>query len=92
MKGERRGRWTVKRDLYDWWLRRIWEEIRVGYRYRGVMTLAIYAKKCGIEEELCQDAYSLLLHYDEMSIEEVNRFTRPCLKNKYCTNTEYRIL
>ena len=40
------------------------------------MTLAIYAKKCGIEEELRQDVYSLLLPYDEMSIEEVNRFTR----------------
>ncbi len=48
----------------------------MGYRYHGVMTLAIYAKKCGIEEELRQDVYSLLLPYDEMSIEEVNRFTR----------------
>jgi len=77
VKGERRGRWTVKRDLYDWWLRRIRDEIRVGHRYHGVMTLAIYAKKCGIEEaELRRDAYSLLLPYDEMSIEEVNRFTR----------------
>ena len=56
---------------------RLWEASRVGYRYHGVMTLAIYAKKCGIEEaELCQDAYSLLLSYDEMSIEEVSRFTR----------------
>ena len=74
---ERRGRWTVKRDLYDWWLRRIRDEIRVGHRYHGVMTLAIYAKKCSIEEEeLRQDAYSLLLPYDEMSIEEVNRFTK----------------
>ena len=77
VKGERRGRWTVKRDLYDWWLRRIRDEIRVGHRYHGVMTLAVYAKKCGIEEaELRKDAYSLLLPYDEMSIEEVNRFTR----------------
>ena len=77
VKGERRGRWTVKRDLYDWWLRRIQDEIRVGHRYHGIMTLAIYAKKCGIEEEeLRQDAYSLILPYDEMSIEEVNRFTR----------------
>ena len=49
----------------------------MGHRYHGVMTLAIYAKKCGVEEaELRQDAYSLLLPYDEMSIEEVNRFTR----------------
>lgn len=77
VKGEHRGHWTVKRDLYDWWLRRIRDEIRVGHRYHGVMTLAIYAKKCGIEEaELRQDAYSLLQPYDEMSIEEVNRFTR----------------
>ena len=77
VNGERRGRWTVKRDLYDWWLRRIQDEIRVGHRYHGIMTLAIYAKKCGIEEEeLRQDAYSLLLPYDEMSVEEVNRFTR----------------
>ena len=77
VKKERRGRWTVKRDLYDWWLRRIRDEIRVGHRYHGVMTLAIYAKKCDIEEEeLRRDAYSLLLPYDEMSVEEVNRFTR----------------
>lgn len=77
VNGERRGRWTVKRDLYDWWLRRIRNEIRVGHRYHGVMTLAVYAKKCGIgEDELRRDAYSLLEPYDEMSIEEVNRFTR----------------
>lgn len=77
VKGDHRGCWTVKRDLYDWWLRRIREEIRVGHRYHGVMTLAIYAKKCGIEEsELRKDAYSLLLPYDAMSIEEVNRFTK----------------
>lgn len=76
MKGERRGRWTAKRDLYDWWLRRIRDEIRVGHRYHGIMTLAIYARKCGIEEdELRQDAYSLLQPYDEMSVEEINRFT-----------------
>lgn len=77
VNGERRGRWTVKRDLYDWWLRRIRDEIKVGHRYHGVMTLAIYAKKCGIEEtELRRDAYSLLQPYDDMSIEEVNRFTK----------------
>ena len=77
VNGERRGRWTVKRDLYDWWLRRIRDEIKVGHRYHGIMTLAVYAKKCGIDEaELRRDAYSLLGPYDEMSIEEVNRFTR----------------
>lgn len=76
VQGERRSRWTVKRDLYDWWFHRISDEIKVGHRYYGIMTLAIYAKKCGIsEEELRRDAFSLLKPYDEMSEEETNRFT-----------------
>ena len=74
---ERRGRWTVKRDLYDWWLHRIADEIRVGHRFYGIMTLAIYAKKCGIdEEELRQDAFALIKPYDDMSVEDINRFTK----------------
>ena len=77
VKKERRGRWTVKRDLYDWWLHRIGDEIRVGHRFYGIMTLAIYAKKCGIDEdELRQDAFSLLKPYDDMSVEDINRFTK----------------
>ena len=41
------------------------------------MTLAIYAKKCSIDEkELRKDAYSLLDIYDEMSVEDINRFTK----------------
>ncbi|MFR6440955.1 MAG: hypothetical protein ACLUPA_16880, partial [Phocaeicola massiliensis] len=77
VKKERRGRWTVKRDLYDWWLHRIADEIRVGHRFYGIMTLAIYAKKCGIdEEELRQDAFALIKPYDDMSVEDINRFTK----------------
>ena len=67
----------VKRDLYDWWLHRIEDEIRVGHRFYGIMTLAIYAKKCGIsEDELRQDAFTLLKPYDDMSVEDINRFTK----------------
>ena len=77
VKKERRGRWTVKRDLYDWWLHRIADEIRVGHRFYGIMTLAIYAKKCGIdEEELRHDAFALIKPYDDMSVEDINRFTK----------------
>ena len=77
MKKERRGRWTVKRDLYDWWLRRIADEIKVGHRFYGIMTLAIYAKKCDIDEdELREDAFGLLQRYDDMSVEDINRFTK----------------
>lgn len=40
------------------------------------MTLAIYAKKCYTEEsELLRYAYSLLEIYDDMSVEDINRFT-----------------
>ena len=77
VKKERRGRWTVKRDLYDWWLHRIADEIKVGHRFYGIMTLAIYAKKCNIDEaELRRDAFALLKPYDDMSEEDINRFTK----------------
>jgi len=77
VEGKPRGRWTVKRDLYDWWLRRLRNEVKVGHRFFAVMTLAIYAVKCGIdEEELRNDAYSLLEDYDAMSETEDNRFTQ----------------
>lgn len=77
VRHERRGRWIVKRDLYGWWPRCIGNGIRVGHRFYGIMTLAISAEKCGIEEdELRRDAFSLLRLYDEMSEEEINRFTQ----------------
>ena len=76
VRGERRGRWTVKRDLYDWWLRKIETEIHVGHRFYGIMTLAIYAVKCSIsEDELRRDADRLMKIFDDMSYEDSNRFT-----------------
>ena len=76
VRGERRGRWTVKRDLYDWWLRKIETEIHVGHRFYGIMMLAIYAVKCGIDEdELRRDADRLMKIFDDMSYEDSNRFT-----------------
>lgn len=76
VRGERRGRWTVKRDLYDWWLRKIETDIHVGHRFYGIMTLAIFAVKCSIdEEELRRDADRLMKIFDEMSYEDSNRFT-----------------
>lgn len=63
VEGKSAGRWTVKRDLYDWWLRKIKidEKLSVGHRYFCIAVLASYAVKCGIsEDELRKDAYSLL--------------------------------
>ncbi len=76
VRGEKRGRWTVKRALYDWWLRKIETDIHVGHRFYGIMTLAIYAVKCNIpEDELRRDAYTLLKIFDDMSYDNSNRFT-----------------
>lgn len=77
VKGEKKGRWKIKRDLYDWWLKKIkTEEVREGHRYFCIMCLAIYAVKCSISyEELKKDAYSLLDFMDELTISNDNHFT-----------------
>lgn len=57
---EPRG-WVCKRDLYEWWIRRIREGAVVGHRYYCLMCLAIYAQKCGIGyDELASDALALV--------------------------------
>lgn len=77
IKGENKGFWIVKRDLYDWWLRKIREGATVGHRYYCVMCLAIYALKCGISyEELEKDAYSLLEPFNALSDKRTNPFTK----------------
>lgn len=74
---QRRGTWTANRAVYDWWLKELKSKILVGHRYYGVMVLAIYAKKCGIEqEELENDAFELVDMLDTMTYEETNHFTR----------------
>lgn len=77
VEGKRKGRWIVKRDLYDWWLRKIKEGATVGHRYSCLSVLAAYAVKCDIDEdEVLNDALSLLPFLDEMSDDEHNRFTK----------------
>lgn len=76
VRGKPRGTWTCKRDLYDWWLKRLYE-IKEGHRYYGVMCLCIYAKKCGItREELEHDAFGLVDRLDILTTDEENHFTR----------------
>lgn len=76
-QGKNKGRWTCKRDLYDWWLRNIKGGASVGHRYYCLMILSIYAIKSGISyEELEKDCFSLLEPFDEMSDNNKNRFTK----------------
>ena len=71
------GTWQNKKDLYNWWLRRLQTEIATGHRYYGIMVLAIYAKKCGVSrEELESNAFDLLQRMEELTTDETNHFTR----------------
>lgn len=66
----KKGHWTCKRDLYDWWKRQIEAGATVGHRYFCIMALAIYAVKSGIElEELEKDAYNLIPYLSNMDDE-----------------------
>lgn len=70
-----KGTWQCKRDLYDWWLRRL-NEATVGHRYYCIMCLAIYARKSGIsKEELEKDAFDLVDVMDSLTTSEDNHFT-----------------
>lgn len=75
---QKKGTWECKRDLYDWWKRKIMEGASVGHRYYCLLMLSIYAIKCGrniTESELIEDAYSFLDRFDELSDSDINRFT-----------------
>ncbi|MBR4012353.1 MAG: hypothetical protein IKI98_05980, partial [Spirochaetaceae bacterium] len=79
---EKKKYWTVKTDLYEWWLRRIKNETVVGKRYYCIMCLAIYAKKCGVEfERLKKDAEELQQQFDKMTVDEDNHFTKKDVKD-----------
>ncbi len=79
VKGDKsRKKWHIKRDLYDWWKRKIKnnESVVEGHRYYCVMSLAMYGYKCDIPyEEVKTDAYNLLKEMDEKTTDENNHFT-----------------
>ncbi len=88
------GTWTVKSDLYNWWLRKLkaGKEVAYGHRYFCVMALAIFAAKCGIldREKVKADAVSLIPVFNFIRPEEP--FTEhdidsalECLDSRYCT-------
>jgi hypothetical protein len=72
-----KGTWICKRDLFEWWKRRMFEGVQEGHRYYCVMCLAIYAKKCGVsKEELESYAFSLVNEFDKLTTRKDNKFTR----------------
>lgn len=72
-----KGTWICKRDLFEWWKRKMFEGVKEGHRYYCVMCLAIYAKKCGISrEELESYAFELEKEFDKLTTRKNNKFTK----------------
>lgn len=61
VEGQPKGTWQCNRAVYDWWIRKIRGGATQGHRYWCILTLAAYAKKCGIEyDELVEDSVGLI--------------------------------
>lgn len=70
--------WAVKRDLYDWWVRRVEAgEISEGHRYWALFTAAAYASKCPdvTYEELEEWAYGIRPRLDRLTTRRGNALT-----------------
>ncbi len=77
-KGAAGAQWRVKRDLYDWWVRRVEAgEISEGHRYWALFTAAAYASKCPdvTYEELEAWAYGMRRRLDRLTTRKGNAFT-----------------
>lgn len=76
VEGKPKGTWTCKRDLYDWWKRKLEEGAVDGHRYFCLMALAIYARKSGIDyEELSADALGYVKMLNDRGKRADNPFT-----------------
>ena len=88
---EPKGRWHVKRDLYDWWKRQIESGATYGHRYFCVMCLAIYGIKCDIDhDEVRRDAIALVpflngINAAEPFTESDVESALECLDERYAT-------
>lgn len=70
-----KGTWVCKRDLYDWWKRKIISEAKTGHRYYCLMMLAVYARKSGIsQKELENDSFNLMSLLDRLPADKDNPF------------------
>lgn len=80
VRGEKKGTWTCKEDLYHWWIRKIQEGASVGHRYFCVMCLAIYGVKSGIsKKQVEKDAIELIPFLNGMS--DTEPFTESDVKS-----------
>lgn len=76
------GTWVCNEALYEWWKRKITEEVKAGGRYFSIMALCSYGLKCGIsEQKIRRDAYAFLDHLESLTEDEDNHFSRADVKD-----------
>ena len=71
-------KWHLNRGLYEWWLNILkdGQKVEVHHRYWCVLTLVVYAVKCGVpREEVLSDAMSLVPAFDRKTETVDNPFT-----------------
>lgn len=71
-------KWKLNRGLYDWWLNilRDGQQVEVHHRYWCILTLVVYAVKCGVSrDEVRADALSLVPSFDRKTKTVDNPFT-----------------
>lgn len=71
-----RGHYVQDRRLYEWWKRKMREEVRSGGRYYSIMALCSFGLKCGVsDKEIKKDAKSFLEYFESITEDENNHFT-----------------
>ena len=71
-------KWQLNRGLYDWWLNILkdGQQVEVHHRYWCILTLVVYAVKCGVpRDEVLADALSLVPAFDRKTETVDNPFT-----------------
>lgn len=71
-------KWNINRGLYDWWLNILKDgkKVEVHHRYWCILTLVVYAVKCGVtRDEVFKDALSLIPDFDRKTKSVDNPFT-----------------
>ena len=70
VEGSPKETWVCKKDLYNWWIKKLKAGAEQGHRYWCIMTLATYAKKCNVSyEELERDSYNLIPYLNSIGDE-----------------------
>ena len=79
-----RRTWTCNTALYEWWKRKLEDEVKVGGRYFSIMALCAYGLKCGIsDQQIKKDAYSFLEHLESLTEDEDNHFTKSDIRDAF---------